>query len=80
MLGNSNTFVVKPAGFSFSNISRTSDSFANPSASSATGTVFIKAGNDFSTTLSAITSSGSVTPNFGNESTPEGALLDFNLT
>lgn len=79
MLGNSNTFIVKPSGFSFSNIKRTSDSFANPAASSASGAIFSGAGNDFSATLSAISSTGSVTPNFGNESKPEGILLDYNL-
>lgn len=78
--GNSNLFVVKPAGFSFTNIKSTANSaVTNPAATSATGGKFIAAGNDFSVTLSAINSSGGVAANFGNEATPEGALLDSAL-
>lgn len=77
--GSSNMFVVKPAGFAFNNIKRTLDNVANPAASSATGPMFMGAGNPFSATITAITSTGSATPNFGNESTPEGVNLDFNL-
>lgn len=77
--GSSNMFVVKPAGFAFSNIQRTADNVVNPAASSASGPLFIKAGNPFSATITAINSSGSATPNFGNETTPEGVNLDFNL-
>ena len=79
MQGNSNVFVVKPYGFAFSNIKRTADNFANPAASSASGALFIKAGNPFSATVSAINSSGAITPNFGNESSPEVGILNHNL-
>ncbi len=78
--GNSNTFVVKPAGFSFTNIKSTANSaITNPAASSASGSKFMAAGNAFSVTLSAINSSGGVAANFGNEASPEGALMDFAL-
>ncbi|NOT12918.1 MAG: hypothetical protein HOP23_13975 [Methylococcaceae bacterium] len=77
--GNSNVFVVKPFGFAFSAIKRTADNFANPAANNASGAPFIKASNPFSATVSAITSSGAATPNFGNESTPEGTLLSNSL-
>ena len=76
MIGSSNAFVVKPAGFVISNIIRTSDSFANPAAADATGAAFIHAGDAFTATVSAVAFDGStVTPNFGRESTPEGVLL-----
>ncbi|MEQ1622018.1 MAG: DUF6701 domain-containing protein [Methylococcales bacterium] len=79
MQGNSNVFVVKPWGFGFSNIKRTADNFANPAANTATGTIFIKAGNTFSSTITSINSSGTATPNFGKEATPEGILLSNSL-
>jgi MSHA biogenesis protein MshQ len=79
MQGNSNLFVVKPYGFAFSNIKRTADNFANPVASNASGALFIKAGNPFSATVTSITSSGAATPNFGNEVSPEGVILNHNL-
>jgi MSHA biogenesis protein MshQ len=79
MQGNSNLFIVKPWGFAFSNIKRTVDNFANPAASTASGTVFIKAGNPFSSTVTSITSSNTATPNFGKESSPEGIVLSHNL-
>jgi len=47
MLGSSNTFVVKPLGFYI-------DVAGNPSAETALGTAFIAAGEDFSTTLTAV--------------------------
>lgn len=62
--GASGTFVVKPGGFVLSNIVRTSDSFANPGATSAADICggattadckFVKAGEDFSVTVTATT-------------------------
>ncbi|MFN0313612.1 MAG: DUF6701 domain-containing protein, partial [Burkholderiales bacterium] len=75
MLGSSNAFVVKPAGFTITSIQRTADSFANPGASNGTGPIFIKAGDDFTATITAVTSSGAATPNFGKETGPEGVKL-----
>lgn len=79
MTGASNSFVVKPFGFTVSNIKRTADSFANPGAADASGTIFIKAGDDFTVTVRATTSGGAATPNYGRETTPEGVLLTPNL-
>ena len=74
--GSSNAFVVKPAGFALSNIQQTASPFlANPAAASAAGGKFVKAGESFSTTVTALTSGGAATPNFGRETTPEGVLL-----
>lgn len=75
LTGSSNAFVVKPFGFTVSNIQRTSDSFANPAAANATGTAFIKAGSSFTATVTAIANGGTATPNYGREIVPEGVLL-----
>jgi MSHA biogenesis protein MshQ len=75
LTGNSNSFVVKPYGFSISGIKRTSDGFANPAASNATGSKFVAAGETFSATVTSVSSTGSTTPNFGREVTPEGVTL-----
>lgn len=74
--GSTNAFVVRPAGFALSNIRQTaSPNTANPGATSATGGVFVKAGEAFSATVTALTSTGATAPSFGRESTPEGVTL-----
>ena len=79
MLGASNLFVVKPFDFSVSNIKRTADGFANPGAGSATGAAFIKAGDSFTATVTALANGGTATPNYGRETVPEGVLLTPNI-
>ncbi len=79
MTGISNTFVVKPFGFTVTGIKRTSDSFANPAAADATGTAFIKAGSSFTATVTATANGGAAAPNYGRESAPEGVLLTSNI-
>lgn len=73
--GSTGTFVSQPANFVVSNIKRTSDSFANPAASTATGTVFIAAGQPFTATVTAVEAGGTATPNFGQESPAESVKL-----
>ena len=69
-------FVVQPYTLKLTNILRTSNSFANPAASTAAGTVFLPAGQPFSATVTAYSSPGSaVTPNFGQETTPATVTL-----
>lgn len=75
MLSESNAFVVKPAGFVLSNIKRTRDGFANPGAANATGTAFVRGGEAFSVTVTAVNSLGAATPNFGHATTPEKVAL-----
>ena len=76
LAGNSNAFVVKPAGFAITAVRQTaSPNLVNPAAASATGTKFVKAGEAFSATVTALTSAGAAAPNFGRESSPEGVLL-----
>ena len=77
--GSTGTFVSQPANLVLSNIKRTSDSFANPAASTAAGTVFIGAGQSFTATVTALESGGTATPNFGKESTPATVTLTPNL-
>ena len=74
--GDSNPFVVRPGGFVLSNIRQTAaPQLANPAAANAAGGVFVKAGESFSVTVTATTSAGATTPNYGLEATPEGVLL-----
>ncbi len=61
LAGATNSFVVAPASFAFSGIT------AGP----------IKAANNFSATVTALTSGGAATPNFGKETSPEGVTLSF---
>src|SRR5205085_5744029 len=44
---------------------------ANPGASTASGPVFITAGQPFTATVTAVANGGTTTPNFGMESPPE---------
>ena len=76
LLGSSNAFVTRPAGFVLSSIQQTaSPNLANPAASSASGGKFVKAGENFSATVTAVTSGGAATPNYGKEASAEGVLL-----
>ena len=61
VMTGTNSFIAAPASFAFSVIS------GGP----------IKAGNAFAATLTAINSSGSATPNFGRETSPQSATLAF---
>lgn len=74
ILGATNLFVVKPSSFAITAIERP-DLTANPGASLPTGSVFVKAGDPFRVTVEARDDEGSRTPNYGNESTPEGIRL-----
>ena len=74
--GASNPFVVKPGGFVVSNVKQTaSPQLANPGANGAGGPVFVKAGESFTVTVTATTSGGATTPNYGHEIAPEGVVL-----
>jgi len=79
MTGVSNSFVVKPYTLALTNIRRSSDAFANPGAANAAGNAFVRAGENFSVTVTARNAAGSATPNFGQESTPEGVRLSAAL-
>ncbi len=74
-LGSSGVFVVKPAGFTLSNIIRTSDSVANPGAVNAAGAAFVKAGEVFTMSVTAVNAAAVATPNYGKEVTPESVKL-----
>ncbi len=74
--GTSNAFVVKPGGFVISDIRQTAaPQLPNPGALDAAGSRFVMAGESFSATVTATTSTGVPTPNFGRESVPEGVRL-----
>lgn len=76
MLGSSNPFVVKPDHFVLSGIQQTAaPNLANPAAVDANGTKFVKAGESFSVTVTAVNANGTATPNYGKEISPEGVKL-----
>ena len=80
LAGSSNAFVSKPGRFVVSGIKQTASPYlANPGATDATGAKFVKAGESFSVTVTATTSSGATTPNFGKETSPEGVKLTSTL-
>lgn len=77
LTGSSNAFVTKPGGFVLSVIQQTAaPNLANPAAADAAGTKFVKAGEAFSATVTAVTSTGSTAYNYGQENAPrEGVKL-----
>lgn len=78
--GSSNSLVVRPARFALSDIRQTaSPNTANPGASNAAGARFIAAGEAFSATLTAQTSTGATAPSYGRESPAEGVVLNATL-
>jgi MSHA biogenesis protein MshQ len=82
LAGTSNAFVVKPGGLVISGIKQTASPYlVNPAAADQTGAVFVKAGESFTATVTATTSAGAVTPNYGQETAPfaESVLLTQSL-
>ena len=76
LTGSSNAFVTKPGGFVLSNILQTAaPNLANPAATLASSSKFVKAGEAFSVTVTATTSGGTATPNYGKEVSPETVKL-----
>lgn len=76
--GNSGAFVTRPAAFAVANVAGAVSPFTpNPAAASATSpnSIFVAAGAPFGARITAVTSGGATTPNFGKESSPEGVLL-----
>lgn len=88
-IGQSGAFVVKPAGFVVSGIRCTTINAANcgagalamatpgdnPAAASAAGVTFIRAGDPFTVTVTAVNANGVATPNFGRETAAETVKL-----
>lgn len=67
-LGDTANYVVKPAKL---DVVVTN----NPGATSETGTKFIAAGENFTATVTVKDNDGNITPNFGNESSPESVKV-----
>ena len=67
--GQTNQFVVKPADFSISVT-------ANP-ATTDSGSGFIASGEAFTAQVQALNAQGAVTPNYGNEQTPESVNISI---
>ena len=80
LTGSSNPFVVKPFGFVVSNIQQTgAPNTPNPGAANALGAKFVKAGEAFSATVTAVAQGGAATPNYGKEISAEGVRLSTAL-
>ncbi len=87
LTGSSNAFVIKPHHFNIGNIACTTlgagtcapanVSGNNPAASSPAGAAFIQAGRPFKATVTAMNGAPTpaFTPNFGKETSAEGAEL-----
>jgi MSHA biogenesis protein MshQ len=76
----SDTFVVSPDHFVLTNIRQTAaPNLANPAAADASGNKFVKAGEQFSITVTATNSLGIATPNYGKEIIPEWVGLTSTL-
>ena len=74
--GNSNSFVSRPAGLLISAVAQAAaPQLVNPAAASASGAVFVKAGEAFRASVTATTATGAGAPNFGKESPAENVLL-----
>ena len=79
-MSGSTSFVARPAGFTLGNVRQTAaPGLANPGATGAGGAAFVRAGESFSATVTAVTSSGAAAPNFGRESPAEGVALTQTL-
>jgi len=68
-------FVVQPSTLALSAVKATASGTANPAASTASGTVFLGAGQAFSATVTALNTQGNATPNFGQETSPATVTL-----
>lgn len=82
VLGSSAAFVVRPGGFLLSNIKQTATPYRTntaPTDPAAANSKLVGAGEAFTMTVSAVTTGGALTPNFGNEATPEGVKFDTPL-
>jgi hypothetical protein len=75
-MGASGSFVVAPDHFDLSGIQQTAvPNLVNPAAANETGAKFVKAGENFTVTVTARNALGVTTANFGQESSAEGVKL-----
>jgi MSHA biogenesis protein MshQ len=77
--GATSAFVSRPADFVLSNVRNGAGTIINPQAVDAVGPIFIAAGTDFQTTVTALDAEGDPTPNYGQEIVPESVRLDVEL-
>lgn len=74
--GSSNVFVVRPHHFDLSAIMQTAvPHLVNPAAADAAGARFVKAGEQFSVTVTAKNALGDTAANYGRETVPENVRL-----
>lgn len=77
--GVSGNFVVKPASFAMNIPGNTATQATSPAGAAQTAcladAVFAKAGNNFTVNVQPRNALGNVTPNYGNETSPQGIIL-----
>ncbi len=77
--GASGNFVVKPASFAINIPGNTAAQTTSPAGAAQTACLadiaFAKAGNNFTVNVQPLNALGSVTPNYGNETSPQGITL-----
>ena len=78
-LAGAGQFVVQPYTLKLSNLKSTAAGTVNPAASSASGAVFLAAGQPFTATVTASNYQGNATPNFGQELSPASVTLNSAL-
>ena len=72
--GATNAFVSRPASLKVTNIQRP-DGSANPQSETPEADRFVASGSVFGASVRVIDAEGSLTPNYGRESSPEGIRL-----
>ena len=78
--GLSNDFVVSPYSLVITAVETDSAASGSNPGTTNTGAGFIAAGDTFYMTLEAQDSAGDITPNYGNESSAEGILIQLDST
>lgn len=73
--GSSGDIIFRPAAIVLTGITRTANGAALPGTVSAGGPGFVRAGEAFSMTIAAVSSTNTITPNFGRETVPERFTL-----
>ena len=74
--GSSSSAISRPADLVVTEV-ETLAAVINPEASDEDGDAFVTAGDNFRVTVESRNTLGAITPNFGNESSPENVSLSF---
>ncbi len=76
--GQSNEFIVSPHTLAITAIETDSSASSSNPGTTGTGAGFLAAGSPFYIEVESRDTQGNITPNYGNENSPEGILIDIN--